>query len=159
MNRRVFLKAIGAALLPIFRATCGRVRPSDATWPSSAAWRQLNDIVGGNLSPVNFSLSLFKTDPQGAAAKAPAEARGNCSPPYYFDEKGIQRIKAGCLNGSGMIAGPFGASVPVAAKTAPTAAPSSPATKSTSTSKPAAGACDPPYYFEGKIRRLKLECL
>jgi serine/threonine-protein kinase len=92
------------------------------------------------------------------AAKAAPEARGNCSPPYYFDDKGIQRIKAGCVNGSGMIAGPFGASVPVAAKTAPAAAPA-PATKSTSAAKPAAGACDPPYYFEGKIRRLKLECL
>ena len=93
------------------------------------------------------------------AAKAAAEPRGNCSPPYYFDDKGIQRIKAGCLSNSGMIAGPFGASVPVAAKTAPASVPSAPATKATSASKPAAGACDPPYYFEGKIRRLKLECL
>jgi len=94
------------------------------------------------------------------AAKTAGEARGSCSPPYYFDDKGIQRIKAGCVSGSGMIAGPFGASVPVAAKGAPAAAaPSAPATKSTSASKPAAGACDPPYYFEGKIRRLKLECL
>jgi serine/threonine-protein kinase len=92
------------------------------------------------------------------ATKAASEPRGNCSPPYYFDDKGIQRIKTGCLNGSGMIAGPFGASVPVAAKSAPAAAPSAPAPKSSS-SKPAAGACDPPYYFEGKIRRLKLECL
>ena len=90
-------------------------------------------------------------------AKAPVEARSNCSPPYYFDEKGIQRIKNECLNGSGMIAGPYGAAVPAhaAAKTAPT--PTPPPAKSPN--KPASSACDPPYYFEGKIRRLKLECL
>ena len=56
MNRRAFLKAIGSvALLPILprrllaATNFRRRRPSDATWPSPAAWKQLNDAVGGNL--------------------------------------------------------------------------------------------------------------
>ena len=63
MNRRAFLKAIGsAALLPMLprrllaaHRISSRRRPSDATWPSPAAWKQLNDAVGGNLIPVELS--------------------------------------------------------------------------------------------------------
>ena len=76
MNRRAFLKAIGtAALLPILprrllaSTNFRRRRPSDATWPSQSAWKQLNDAVGGNLIPVDFPLSVLKTDPDSAAAK------------------------------------------------------------------------------------------
>ncbi|HWO10261.1 MAG TPA: hypothetical protein VNN80_12295, partial [Polyangiaceae bacterium] len=91
----------------------------------------------------------------------------SCSPPYYFDDKGIQRLKAECMNGSGMIAGPYGAAVPArasaksaaAAPAAVTSASGAPAGKSSSGNKPAGGSCNPPYYFEGNIRRLKLECL
>ncbi len=64
MDRRAFLKALGsAALLPMlpFRLLAStnftRRRPSDATWPSPAAWKQLNDAVGGNLIKVDFPLS------------------------------------------------------------------------------------------------------
>ncbi len=77
MNRRSFLKAAGsAALLPMLphRLWAGtnfrRRRPSDAAWPSQAAWKRLNDAVGGNLKPVNFPLSVLKTDPSGDAARA-----------------------------------------------------------------------------------------
>jgi len=80
MNRRAFLKAIGsAALLPILprrllaSTNFSRRRPSDAAWPSQSAWKQLNEAVGGNLIPVDFPLSVFKTDPNGAAAKLLAE--------------------------------------------------------------------------------------
>src|SRR6266849_7437266 len=94
MNRRAFLKAIGsAALLPILprdllaSTNFRRRRPSDATWPSQSAWKQLNDAVGGNLIPADFPLSLLKTDPTGAAAKLLAE---NIRNPYYIgDQPGL----------------------------------------------------------------------
>src|SRR5262249_24191339 len=63
MNRRSFLKAIGsAALLPMLPqrlladSTFRRCRPSDPGWPSTAAWKQLSETVGGNLLPVDFPL-------------------------------------------------------------------------------------------------------
>ncbi len=94
MNRRAFLKAIGsAALLPILPRRLSastnfrRRRPSDAAWPSQSAWKRLNDAVGGNLIPVDFPLSLFKTDPAGAAAKLLSE---NLKNPYYIgDQPGL----------------------------------------------------------------------
>jgi hypothetical protein len=64
MNRRAFLRAIGsAALIPILprrllaSTNFRRRRPSDATWPSQSAWKQLNEAVGGNLIPVDFPVS------------------------------------------------------------------------------------------------------
>jgi FAD/FMN-containing dehydrogenase len=94
MSRRAFLKAIGsAALLPILprrllaNANFRRRRPSDATWPSQSAWKRLDEAVGGNLIPVNFPLSVLKTDPTGAAAKLLAE---NIRNPYYIgDQPGL----------------------------------------------------------------------
>jgi hypothetical protein len=93
MNRRGCLKAIGAALLPILPRRSGastpfrRRRPSDATWPSPSAWKQLNDAVGGNLLPVNFPLASLNSDPQGAAAKRLLEELKN---PYYIgDQPGL----------------------------------------------------------------------
>ena len=92
MKRRAFLKAIGAAaLLPILprrafaTASPGfrRVRPSDAAWPSKSAWKQLNDAVGGHLVPVDFPLSILKSDPNGAAAQ---ELLANLKNPYFIRE-------------------------------------------------------------------------
>jgi FAD/FMN-containing dehydrogenase len=90
MNRRAFLKAIGsAALLPLLprrlwaSTNFSRRRPSDAAWPSPAAWKQLNDAIGGNLIPVDFPLSLLKTDPAGAAAKDLTDYLQN---PYYIGD-------------------------------------------------------------------------
>src|SRR5487761_1784192 len=94
MNRRAFLKAMGslAALLPIlprhlWAATTNfrRRRPSDATWPSQAAWKNLSDAVGGNLIPVNFPLS--PSDPTTAAAALTSK---NLKNPYYIgDQPGL----------------------------------------------------------------------
>jgi len=94
VTRRSFLKAIGsAALLPILPRRLSastnfrRRRPSDATWPSKSSWKRLDDAVGGNLIPVDFPLSLFKTDPAGAAAKLLSE---NLRNPYYIgDQPGL----------------------------------------------------------------------
>ncbi|MFZ1119721.1 MAG: FAD-dependent oxidoreductase [Candidatus Binataceae bacterium] len=88
------MKAFGsAALLPILPRRLSastnfrRRRPSDAMWPSQSAWKRLDDAVGGNLIPVNFPLSLFKTDPGGAAAKRLSD---NLRNPYYIgDQPGL----------------------------------------------------------------------
>jgi FAD/FMN-containing dehydrogenase len=91
MNRRAFLKAVGSAvLLPILprrlRADTPfrRVRPSDAAWPSQAAWKQLNEAVGGNLIPVQFPISILKSDPDSTAAKT---LLANLKNPYYVGEQ------------------------------------------------------------------------
>jgi hypothetical protein len=94
MRRRTFLKAIGtAALLPILprglsAATTTqkliRRRPADASWPSKSAWKRLNDAVGGNLVPVDFPLSVLKSDRDGAAAK---ELLANLKNPYHINEQ------------------------------------------------------------------------
>ncbi len=94
MNRRAFLKAIGSvALLPILprrllaATNFRRRRPSDATWPSPAAWKQLNDAVGGNLIPVKFPLSEAKTDPSSAAAE---QLWKDIKNPYFIrDQPGL----------------------------------------------------------------------
>ncbi|MGO9346612.1 MAG: FAD-dependent oxidoreductase [Terriglobales bacterium] len=94
MKRRSFLKAIGsAALLPILprglsaSTNFSRRRPSDAAWPSPAEWKRLNDAVGGNLIPVDFPLSVLKTDPDSAAGKLLWE---NVRNPYYIgDQPGL----------------------------------------------------------------------
>jgi FAD/FMN-containing dehydrogenase len=91
MNRRSFLKAVGtAALLPMLprRLWAGspfrRVRPSDAAWPSPAAWKELNEAVGGNLIPVQFPIAVLKNDPHSTAAKTLLE---NLKNPYYLGEQ------------------------------------------------------------------------
>jgi len=56
-------------------------------WPSKSAWKRLDDAVGGKLIHVNSPLSLFKTDPTGAAAKRLWE---NLKNPYYVgDQPGL----------------------------------------------------------------------
>jgi len=92
MNRRAFLNAVGsAALLRMLpqgsaRTTFRRRRPSDASWPSPSAWKQLNDVVDGNLSPVSSPLSVLKADPAGAAKRV----WQNLKNPYYIgDEPGL----------------------------------------------------------------------
>src|SRR5260370_13667597 len=91
MNRRSFLKAIGSAALLtmvtrrlLASTNFSSRRPSDATWPSQWAWKQLNDAIGGNLIPVDFPLSVLKADPSSAAAKSLLK---NIKNPYYIGEQ------------------------------------------------------------------------
>ncbi len=94
MDRRRFLKASGsAALLPLLPRGTGagrtvrRLRPSDAAWPSEAAWKSLSDAVGGNLIPVESPLAACK-GPAGAAAWD--KLRPNLRNPYYVgDQPGL----------------------------------------------------------------------
>ncbi|MBV9297748.1 MAG: FAD-binding oxidoreductase [Verrucomicrobia bacterium] len=94
MNKRDFLKVIGSATLLLelpgrlwANSSYRRCRPSDAAWPSQPAWKQLDDAVGGNLVPVNFSPSILKTDPESAAARRLLEDLKN---PYSIgDQPGL----------------------------------------------------------------------
>jgi len=94
MDRRSFLKGLGsAALLPILpqrllaATTFRRRRPFDPAWPSHSKWKQLDDAVGGNLLPVDFPLTLLKTDPGGAAA---TQLLKNLKNPYFIgDQSGL----------------------------------------------------------------------
>jgi len=94
MNRRSFLeKSALAALLPLSPrglfadAAFRRRRPSDANWPSKAAWQQLNDATGGNLIQVNSPLAACSATPGDAACKELFESLRN---PYYIgDNPGV----------------------------------------------------------------------
>jgi hypothetical protein len=94
MNRRAFLKVIGsAALLPVLPRCLSadtnfrRRRPSDPTWPSQSEWKRLDDAVDGNLIPLDFPLSVLKSDPAGPGARLLSE---NLRNPYYVgDEPGL----------------------------------------------------------------------
>ena len=76
-NRRALLKsAASLMLLPVLprrllanaaaNTTIHRVRPPDAAWPSQAAWKRLNDEVGGNLLSVGFPLDTLKASTPAA---------------------------------------------------------------------------------------------
>jgi FAD/FMN-containing dehydrogenase len=90
MNRRSFLqRSTAAALLPLapraLRADAApairRVRPSDANWPSPAAWKKLNDAVNGNLIQVNSPLTACVKNPADCA-----ELFANIKNPYYIGD-------------------------------------------------------------------------
>ncbi|HUA36428.1 MAG TPA: FAD-binding oxidoreductase [Candidatus Binataceae bacterium] len=91
MNRREFLKVAGsAALLPMLPlplladTSVRRCRPGDPSWPSKAAWDQLNKAVGGNLITVDFPISILKTDPSSDAAK---ELWKNLKNPFFVGDQ------------------------------------------------------------------------
>ncbi|MFZ0213832.1 MAG: FAD-binding oxidoreductase [Candidatus Acidiferrales bacterium] len=114
MDRRTFLKRSGlAALLPLWarelqgeekgvardaknagarnaasaRAGFRRRRPSDADWPSKAAWKRLNNAVDGNLIPVEFPIAACVNDVDSATCKSLIT---NIKNPYYIgDQPGL----------------------------------------------------------------------
>jgi FAD/FMN-containing dehydrogenase len=90
-TRRNWLQLAGVATLWLVapakllaRNVVRRMRPSDAGWPSDAAWRQLNDAVGGNLIKVKSPLSAC--DGAGAAGTACTEVFKDLSNPYYIGD-------------------------------------------------------------------------
>jgi FAD/FMN-containing dehydrogenase len=113
MDRRTFLKRSGmAALGPLWarelwgaaknlardagtadlrnatRVGAGiRRRPSDANWPSQAAWKRLNDEVDGNLIPVEFPIEACVKDTGSAGCQ---NLFNNIHNPYYIgDQPGL----------------------------------------------------------------------
>lgn len=90
MNRRTFLKRSGlTAFLPLWprglfaRKAVSRRRPSDADWPTKAAWKRLNDEVDGNLIPVEFPIDACIKDLDAAGCK---DLIANIKNPYYIGE-------------------------------------------------------------------------
>ena len=92
MNRRSFLrKSAVAALLPLLPRQLvlrsASPPPSGVRWPSKAAWKQLNDAVGGRLIPVDFPLAACKAALSSAACRSLVE---NIRNPYYIgDQPGL----------------------------------------------------------------------
>src|SRR6202050_780797 len=94
MNRREFLKVSGAVsvsqLWPrsaFASPAVRRVRPSDPSWPSKAAWKRLNEAVGGNLIQVDFPMNACVSSSQSADCKT---LFANLKNPYYIgDNPGI----------------------------------------------------------------------
>src|ERR1700683_1987739 len=94
MNRREFLKVSGAVsvsqLWPrsaFASPAVRRVRPSDPSWPSKAAWKRLNEAVGGNLIQVDFPMNACVSSSQSADCKT---LFANLKNPYYVgDNPGI----------------------------------------------------------------------
>lgn len=91
MNRRALLKRLGLAGLTALspRSVLAtkpfrRRRPSDSDWPPQAAWKRLNDEVGGNLIPVEFPIEACIKEVDGAACKS---LIANIKNPYYIGEQ------------------------------------------------------------------------
>ncbi len=94
MDRRTFLERSTQTTLiglwprslfanRIFR----RRRPSDADWPSKAAWKRLHDAVEGTLYPVEFPITTCINKVGGAACKNLLASIKN---PYYIgDQPGL----------------------------------------------------------------------
>jgi hypothetical protein len=90
MNRRTFLKRSGlTASLPLWPhglfagETVRRRHPSEADWPTKAAWKRLNDEVDGNLIPVEFPIDACIKDLDGAGCK---DLIANIKNPYYIGD-------------------------------------------------------------------------
>jgi len=103
MDRRVFLKRSGAASLVglwprgLFADSAAsgfadansagskirRVRPGDPGWPSEAAWKKLNDAVGGYLVPVDSPFNACQLLPGGIDCRA---LFTNLKNPYYIGD-------------------------------------------------------------------------
>lgn len=90
MDRRTFLQRSGLTAFlalwpPRLRAskTLHRRHPSDADWPSKAAWKRLNDEVDGNLIPVEFPIDLCIKDVEGAGCK---NLLANIKNPYFVGD-------------------------------------------------------------------------
>ena len=64
-----------------------RRRPSDANWPSKAAWKRLHDEVDGNLIPVEFPIEACVKDTASAGCQ---NLLDNIHNPYYIgDQPGL----------------------------------------------------------------------
>jgi FAD/FMN-containing dehydrogenase len=89
VNRRDFLSAAGCAALAYSPSRVGarghfrRTRPTDRNWPPQAAWKRLNDAVGGRLLPIRSPLLDCQSGPDRSACKALFE---NLRNPYYIGE-------------------------------------------------------------------------
>ena len=96
MNRRSFLKnaaqtaIVGFTPRSLFaKKSFRRRRPSDANWPSQAAWKRLHDEVDGKLIPVEFPLAPCIADVDGAGCKSLLTDVEIHNPYYIGDQPGL----------------------------------------------------------------------
>jgi FAD/FMN-containing dehydrogenase len=89
IDRRTLLKQAGAAALWLLwpvkllaRTVTRRTRPSDAAWPSEAAWKQLSDAVGGNLIKIKSPLAEWQAGAAGCGELFAKDLRN----PYYIGD-------------------------------------------------------------------------
>jgi FAD/FMN-containing dehydrogenase len=97
MNRRTFLRALGALITGCGSANVGtaraatnstetsfaRLRPGDRGWPSEAQWNALSNSVGGRLIKIDDPLAECRNAPGGSACQAFFKALRN---PYFISE-------------------------------------------------------------------------
>jgi FAD/FMN-containing dehydrogenase len=97
MNRRTFLRALGALITGCGSANVGtaraatnstetsfaRLRPGDRGWPSEAQWNALSNSVGGRLIKIDDPLAECRHAPGGSACQAFFKALRN---PYFISE-------------------------------------------------------------------------
>src|ERR1700730_9580989 len=90
MHRRTFLKSCSlTALQPLWPgaifagSASGVQRPSHAAWPSEAAWKQLNEAVGGNLMSIDPPFAACGQVSDSAACTNLFE---NIKNPYYVGD-------------------------------------------------------------------------
>jgi FAD/FMN-containing dehydrogenase len=95
MQRRTVLKSMTAVAalqgVPLLRQPAlavnrliRRVRPGTAGWPDAAAWRNLNDAVGGNLFEVSPLFGACQADMKGAACQ---NALKNIRNPFFVGDQ------------------------------------------------------------------------
>ena len=90
MDRRAFVQTIGQAALLAFyshpllgKQPFRRRRPSDADWPSQAAWNRLREEVEGRLVPIEFPIAECVKDVEGAACR---DLLANVNNPYFIGD-------------------------------------------------------------------------
>jgi len=90
VDRRKFIERLGQAALLAFypgpllaKRPSRRRRPSDADWPSQAAWNRLRKEVEGRLIPVEFPIAQCVQDTEGAACK---DLLANINNPYFIGD-------------------------------------------------------------------------
>ncbi len=78
------LLALPARLPAATHGPLARVRPGDPGWPSAAAWRSLDNAVGGNLLAVQPLFAACGKQPHGAACR---EVLANIHNPFYIGDQ------------------------------------------------------------------------
>jgi FAD/FMN-containing dehydrogenase len=108
MDRRSFLKGIGAGLLQLvflwnwpYRAAAAattlirRVRPGDAGWPKPEMWQKLKDLVGGSLIEVQPLFASCKSDQKSSAC---LETVQNVRNPFWVADQPAGTETSGWLD-------------------------------------------------------------
>jgi FAD/FMN-containing dehydrogenase len=89
LPRHALAKAIASQL------TMRRIRPTDPEWPNAAAWRELNDAVGGQLVKVESLGAVCQADVASAGC---VDLRKNLSNPFFLGDQAAGTQVSGWLD-------------------------------------------------------------